>query len=178
MDHRSIGGDGRHDRRQAITGWLAITSASMTAKLFSKLHNYLWPIPVSFVRGRIAGMKHNKLRIAWSVALAVVAVLVLVLWARSYSLADSVAYDSPGVSRSLNSSDGHVIYAWSRTPIPLHTCASKWQFTTQPLVAPPRQGSIFGQFVWIKYPNLMGASAPDWSVLIALCAAGALSWLP
>src|SRR6185436_7674145 len=37
-------------------------------------------------------MKHHKLRIAWSVAWGVVAVLLCVLWVRSYSWADTLAF--------------------------------------------------------------------------------------
>jgi hypothetical protein len=40
-------------------------------------------------------MKHRKLRIAWSVAWGIVAVLLIVLWLRSYSRADMIAGYSP-----------------------------------------------------------------------------------
>jgi hypothetical protein len=38
-------------------------------------------------------MKHRKLRIAWSMAWGVVAVLMCVLWVRSYSIADEFFYE-------------------------------------------------------------------------------------
>jgi hypothetical protein len=38
-------------------------------------------------------MKYRKLRIAWSVAWGVVAVLLCMLWVRSYTVADSLALD-------------------------------------------------------------------------------------
>jgi hypothetical protein len=41
-----------------------------------------------FMRDRMSDMKHRKLRIAWSVAWGVVAVLLIALWVRSYSSYD------------------------------------------------------------------------------------------
>jgi hypothetical protein len=52
-------------------------------------------------------MKSRKLRIAWSVACGVVAVLLIVLWVRSYLASDRVSYSDPnGYHTTLGSNRG------------------------------------------------------------------------
>jgi len=48
-----------------------------------------------FVRGRIAAMKYRKLRIAWSVAWGIAAVLLVALWVRGYWWFDCISGPIP-----------------------------------------------------------------------------------
>ena len=61
----------------------------------------------------IAKMKHRKLRIAWSVAWGVVAVLLCVLWVRSYWKSDGFAKFAPNQVRTSLESRWALLYAFT-----------------------------------------------------------------
>ena len=53
------------------------------------------------MRGRIGRMRYRKLRIAWSVFWGVAAVLLVVLWVRSYRWVDMVAVANTAIGSSM-----------------------------------------------------------------------------
>src|SRR6187549_3492704 len=55
------------------------------------------------------GMKYRKLRITWSVAWGVVAVLLCVLWVRSYTTWDRCYWPGSNLGVQLNSDAGHIV---------------------------------------------------------------------
>jgi hypothetical protein len=64
-------------------------------------------------------MKYRKLRIAWSVAWGVMAVLLLVLWVRSYWWIDSVYSARSTVHISITVFRGQVGATWLKYPAPI-----------------------------------------------------------
>jgi hypothetical protein len=56
-------------------------------------------------------MRFRKLRIAWSVVCGVVAVLLIVLWVRSYSTIDCLSKSMSGQEIALISINGHITLA-------------------------------------------------------------------
>ena len=61
-------------------------------------------------------MRYRKLRIAWSVAWGVVAVLLIVLWVRSYSRAEGLTYITSKLSRfGCNSEKGAMFFVYTST---------------------------------------------------------------
>ena len=55
------------------------------------------------------GVRFRKLRIAWSVGWGIVAVLLTVLWVRSYSIRDTAFWPRSNLGMEINSMKGHVV---------------------------------------------------------------------
>ena len=111
-------------------------------------------------------MNHRKLRIAWSVAWGIVAVLLVVLWVRSYSRRDiltlaakmQTVVSSLGGTISVNrfSSLPSSGWNWDTTPtseidfrIAAVITARRWSYTAIPSVTAIRFPSWFGAVVLI-----------------------------
>ncbi len=90
-------------------------------------------------------MKHRKLRIAWSVAWGTVAVLLTVLWVRSYWWADVVTGDLNGFDYlNLKSDSGTLQFAWILSDVP-NGEASEWRYRTDAPSSPsPRYNWMRG----------------------------------
>jgi hypothetical protein len=117
-------------------------------------------------------MKHRKLRIAWSVAWGVVALLLCVLWVRSYWYED-VAFDvSGGLRTQVMSLSGSISLSLVEEP------GSERRFITGPIINPRTvihapQFSFLG-FIVNRQPNATTTVVPYW-LLVSLCAGLAAS---
>jgi hypothetical protein len=97
-------------------------------------------------------MKHRKLRVAWSVAWGVVAVLLVVLWVRSYWWMDVVRRVGSGSSAEFRSNGGS-IFIFYETPLywlPSPPRGSKWEFTSY--LASPRWHRVLAAESSIRFP--------------------------
>ncbi len=119
-------------------------------------------------------MRYRKLRIAWSVAWGIVAVLLVVLWVRSYSLGEYL-YIPFGNAQGVwvRTARGHIIYkreavdhqiAWQFYP---HS--SEWYL--QMLL--PRDSGIFGNWSLDSHT----ATIPLYFPSLAAAILAAIPWL-
>jgi len=125
-------------------------------------------------------MKHRKLRIAWSVGWGVVAVLVLMLWVRSYWRWDSLVW---GVTTKQGvlacSQSGRTMFEYldvRATPANLNARLFKWKLQTYPPGGTtPLPPSVAGFLVDLSEAQL---GAPFWFLILIMAAVASLSWLP
>jgi hypothetical protein len=123
-------------------------------------------------------MRYRKLRIAWSVAWGVVAVLLCVLWVRSYWICDEVAkVDGMGYFPTLGSNSGTVYYARSKISIflspdsPIYS--QSWTYRCQDATKP--------QTLFRWSPNsewYVSIYVPYWLPVLVTVAIAAGLWLP
>ena len=118
-------------------------------------------------------MRFRKLRIAWSVAWGVAAMLLIMLWVRSYSFNDLLhRVDSSGWMLGINSDNGTIalIYASLSSP-PTPGMAPRLWFlqTTEAHGSGIRFGLSVGNGV--SY-----AAARDWMLTLAIATAAAMPW--
>src|SRR5262245_56025171 len=66
------------------------------------------------MRGRMGGMRFRKLRFAWSVVWGVVAVLLIVLWVRSYSRYEEINAAVNQIQFRCVSLKGFLIVNWTK----------------------------------------------------------------
>ncbi len=125
-------------------------------------------------------VKHRKLRIAWSVAWGIVAVLLVMLWVRSYWWTDylqlpteavhAVALQSYGASMNLiffdSSSLGVRLDFALRASTADHD--SPWM----------RKHGMLSGFAMVSTPTSFNIAAPNWFLIILSVALGGLLWLP
>jgi hypothetical protein len=126
-------------------------------------------------------MKYRKLRIAWSVVWGVAAVLLIVLWVRSYWIADGVF--GPVTSKyglALSSVPGSLgVHVYSNEPSPIRP---QWKIASQPYdewYAGAEKVQFTSSRLWgAFYRGQYGYMAPDWFALIVLATIAAAPWLP
>lgn len=123
-------------------------------------------------------MKYRKLRIAWSAAWSVVAVLIILLWVRSYRTTDIIIrhrihiesgigffsiqfpdYSLPPRWQNINSDDYHTQ--------PGHTYATGFPGRTQ--------SKVWGHFAASHYHR--GLCVPFWFLILASATVGYAAWL-
>ena len=123
-------------------------------------------------------MKYRKLRIAWSVGWGVAAVLLCVLWVRSY-LSSDFALGAMDNNRAfnLNSVLGRLVIVTTDYPPSM----------TPPSLAYGSFGSPidiyqfdhgFGGFYIERNPGTLAVVLPYWSFVFAAATLAALPWLP
>ncbi len=117
-------------------------------------------------------MNYRKLRIAWSVFWGVVAVLLVVLWVRSYWQSDSLSHYNSPINGITSGSERGVVYL-SQTPDIAHKTTPRWEWRNYEIDYSIPQPFPF-EF------NLLPASiaAPHWFVALLLSIVGAVPWLP
>jgi hypothetical protein len=121
-------------------------------------------------------MRYRKLRIAWSVVWGVVAVLLIVLWVRSYFVRDTAWLPTSRISAEMNSLCGRAVLGF-----PVDTDMLGNQFKTFHAKVNLGDTSRFEnsilRIVVIRQPNLTEIQIPFlWPVLICM-AFGAAPWL-
>jgi hypothetical protein len=117
-------------------------------------------------------MRFRKLRIAWSVAWGVFAVLLIALWVRSYWRVDDVARFQGGDMYLLESAYGSLRPVYSRGM----GGPNKWHFESVPMSEAQYRHSAFG---WdaADYPNYFMAYMPHWLPTLLLAALAAVPWV-
>jgi hypothetical protein len=123
-------------------------------------------------------MRFRKLRIAWSMACAVVAVSLMVLWVRSFWTIDLISrIDNRKIATTFGSEDGAlyfahfdavVAYAYSSNS----TAPRSWAYKTIPGYA-----LSSGRFVFERGPTSLYIVLPHWLFAIATTMAGVAPWL-
>jgi hypothetical protein len=118
-------------------------------------------------------MKFRKLRIAWSVGWGVVAVLLCVLWVRSYWRCDGVLRVDKSIGQSIASNKGilyvsifqafsspqpNLITGWERFSVVPHEIETGFRWSWEPL------------FKWFQCPH--------WFVGLVTAVVAASPWLP
>ena len=131
-------------------------------------------------------MKNHKLRIAWSVTWAIVAVLLVGVWVRSYWWADSVAVTiSANVSPlQIGSVQGTVGIVIACSPEVASRLTSRWNHFQSPTDEMRVELAKFGQSLpspiyggLRKIQSIVVFFVPDWLVLILVTVLGILPWL-
>jgi hypothetical protein len=125
-------------------------------------------------------MRFRKLRIAWSVFWGLAAVLLIVLWVRSYSRYDCVTrFDANRVRTSLDSGSAVICFAQfdygKRSPVPILTYGWRWE-RSQPIAeadAKPTGPS----FQWDHEPVGLGVSFPHWFPVLVFAALAMMPWV-
>ena len=139
-------------------------------------------------------MKYRKLRFAWSVAWGVVAVLLCVLWVRSYSQSDTLEAPSPlsSCGAMFDSLDGRM-----RLLI-LDDESSKWDWSKYSEDSESAQNWLQGQitigeehgeisrlryvyyldFQVLRRPRLLRIHCPHWTAVLLYACLSFVPWLP
>jgi hypothetical protein len=98
----------------------------------------------------MAGMKHRKLRIAWSAVWGILCLLLIVLWVRSYDVTDGIIRgsqtSSKEISISISSDRGTLMFGRLTFPIGQRPFAVPKKWTYYP--DEPGFGPIGSKFVW------------------------------
>jgi hypothetical protein len=118
-------------------------------------------------------MRFRKLRIAWSVAWGVMAVLLVALWVRSYRTIDEVYGRIPGVADVVCSSDpGRVLFAIEDLGASL-----AWTHWSQPTDGTDVPTTTFG-FWAVTVSGQTYFALPHWLLILAFVLFSAAPWLP
>ena len=126
------------------------------------------------------------LRIIWTVLCATVAVLLCVLWVRSYKLYENVTANALGVEVEISSGKGTMLYSiqWStpRTPEP----ARYLTYCSHPVL----EGGLYSHkrkfellyvlngkaFIYSRSPTYV--ILPNWLIVVVFATSSATPWLP
>jgi hypothetical protein len=125
-------------------------------------------------------MKHRKLRIAWSVAWEVVAVLLVALWVRSYWTATELMYLSRNWHWSVIDFDaGSVRLTQEDFQYTRHSGAGPgesfgWTYETHEGRAPNGDSP---RWLWAWTDDLRGALLPAWPIAFTLGLLTAAPWI-
>ena len=120
-------------------------------------------------------MKYRKLRIAWSVAWAVVAVLLCVLWVRSYTSGDSIRRAGEENDIALMSVIGTVQLASFHNPLGLRD--GSWRISHTELDPTTGPKNVFQWFDWDNDPSYGLRIITPWWIHVAIVATlGFLPW--
>jgi hypothetical protein len=124
-------------------------------------------------------MKYRKLRIAWSVAWGVVAVLLCTLWMRSYSRFDTVSCEDSvpphQVDYALTSSGGHVFFH-SFKMRSSHPAGRLWEVRE----GPARQiewGNTTAGFKWFRDSIELSVVASHWFFVLVASSLAIVAWM-
>jgi hypothetical protein len=119
-------------------------------------------------------MRFRKLRIAWSVGWGIVAVLLCVLWVRSYWYADDLARFQHGRMYLIESAWGSVRPVYSNKEPPTNL----WLFSSDRL---PNDGGSYAHpvFGWDAddFPLYFQAYIPHWIVALLFAIAAVAPWI-
>jgi hypothetical protein len=172
----------------ALTGLAGVNSKSTQAsdsprRRVSSLGYRMTPFQ-GYKAGGLNRMKHRKLRIAWSAAWGVVAVLLCVLWVRSYTrLYWCCGFPQDDSVRQLQVADGNVLFfvrpgvaEWGAGSLPIKYAR---EVNGRPVVKPiigwqTRNGDTHVEI----YTVIRVAMMPVWVAPLAVVLLAALAWLP
>jgi hypothetical protein len=128
-----------------------------------------------FVRGRIAGMKHRKLRIAWSVFCGLPAIVLISWWVRSYWWVDQVFLP---VTKSTNLVVSSIPNAFGFGFVEKSSAATQTWITNQTAewiaIGEPHDRSDF--LTYLQFFNA-GVAMPYWLGLLLSAAFAAGPWI-
>jgi hypothetical protein len=120
-------------------------------------------------------MRFRKLRIAWSVVWAVAAVLLIVLWVRSYWRDDFVSnLDTSLFATFIGSHCGELYYSqsdWSRDALPSNSHG--WRYQSIPQSAPYKK-------LWqssMKANGILRLGIAHWVLILLAVPLTAIPWL-
>jgi hypothetical protein len=115
------------------------------------------------------------LRIAWSVVWGVVAVLLVVLWARSYKVAEAIFWHRQSNTAIFTSALGAIQYDQSKG---VSRGAKGWQFVDDDL-SRVKQWPVFRQFEWQRnINNDLQVVLPWWFAITLTGMIAVIPWLP
>jgi hypothetical protein len=121
-------------------------------------------------------MKYRKLRIAWSVGCGITCVLLIVLWVRSYRVADIFGCNKP---RSFGlmafSATGRMEFGLGETRA---SFKSVWASLPHELIH-DLKGYAAGSGFEIRSqhpPNTIGVKLPHWFLVLIVVGLGVMSW--
>jgi hypothetical protein len=118
-------------------------------------------------------MRFRKLRIAWSVASGVVAVLLIVLWVRSYWKWDGVTCFRGSRSFGIESERGRVLPYSQALP----QQSVKWLLFSNDIGGATPQ-STHPAFRLVSYPGYFSVCIPYWFLTAITAVLAATPWLP
>jgi hypothetical protein len=123
-------------------------------------------------------MRQIKLRIAWSVAWGVVAVLLCVLWVRSYWWDDIVYRIYPAnIETSISSCYGYVFVGHldlreaDDLPTPHPPTALTY------ICRPAKPFKLKHTFLWLQTPKALNVFVPFWAVILGFIFTAAAPWI-
>jgi hypothetical protein len=120
-------------------------------------------------------VKYRKLRIAWSVLWGVVAVLLVVLWARSYWWSDVITLTTPPFDAGIDSaSGGTTISFFVDADRELTTEWIRKSYRHTPSMRPPNASWKFEIYVT---GNGLDVSLPHWLYVMITSVIAAASWI-
>jgi hypothetical protein len=134
-------------------------------------------------------MTYRYLRIAWSVAWGILAVLLCVLWVRSYWSTGSLSYFTEGRVRSVHSVRGVVSLHYSmdaRFQLARRGLGPQWKLHSAPLIHseldPDDQEAILQHwpkpFRWNnRLPSSISISFPHWTLILLISLMGCAAWV-
>ena len=127
------------------------------------------------MRGRIYRMRFRKLRIAWSVGLGFLCVLLIVLWVRSYTVRDSAFWPQNTFGVEINSMAGHIVLFISYQPFSNEPFSTSHEKITNNDEERVKRG-ILG---FVYRPQLRGSNIHIhfWFLTIAIAGAAAIPWI-
>ena len=128
------------------------------------------PAAFSLRRGIMGGMKHRKLRIAWSVAWGVLAVLLCVLWVRSYGRIDTVSGNFRQQQFVHFKSHNGIFTAFTIHSIP----GASWKGKVKH--AHVLEGQKWAFFA-ARSRRIISVATPVWPLVVVTLAASTLPWL-
>jgi hypothetical protein len=121
-------------------------------------------------------MKHRKLRIAWSMVWGIAAVLIVVLWVRSYWWMDTFMRPIQTGTIRLQSGCGQVCAAVLTQD--LAATSHHWILQTQPTDIGSNHGwLVLLPFVDRKTPGFAGIFLPHWHLVVISAALAVLPWM-
>lgn len=117
-------------------------------------------------------MKCRKLRIAWSVAWGAVAVLLCVLWVRSYWRLDVWVRNNKSASTIVRADTGLITYSQSN-----YGSTVSGQGAWVHLVENASMGMIYWQFDWAWRPDIFLIRTPIWVPMFAFAILAGVPWI-
>jgi hypothetical protein len=134
-------------------------------------------------------MRFRKLRIAWSVAWGIVAVLLIALWVRSYWWCDTVGLNLlPTRLVTLDSDEGRLNFEAFDSDVPIsatpldsvpNELERRWRKAVAAVDAAEGHPQI-DRFMYCRihrYPLVVKAYGPHWVVLLTTVTVSILPWL-
>jgi hypothetical protein len=118
-------------------------------------------------------MKYRKLRIAWSVVWGVLALMLIVLWVRSYWRLDSFGLYGAPSTKAATSYNGAI----SASIIFHELGRPRWHCTSEPNIDPADfRGLLSIEFYDDRKQDMLLAAFPHWVGIVALVICASAPW--
>jgi hypothetical protein len=121
-------------------------------------------------------MKYRKLRIAWSVAWGVIAVLLCVLWMRSYWWTDRIEYVETWETTRVESSVGKTSFIQFHYDVAM-LGDSACRITADRVAASDDEPDPAFEFHWMEFDSDIRVTIPTWLLVSLFAALAVLPWL-